>query len=206
MGWVMFFMICFGVFALYFGIRGLKKQKLYKTLDENCVWDDRKFLAISFQFLESIHIIDNTKNLNTLTSRIVFIDSIFPDLKGTHILPTYKMNVQDSINRFHKQYHDQTLGSELLDLLLEPDEYRLKVFYADSILKCFLKYYESQMQEMEKLVRESAIEKRRENIMRVGYDAKYTFKTFELPDTGQTDAIEKIREQFFYKKNKENRS
>lgn len=206
MGWIIFFMICFGVFALYFGIRGLKKQKLYKALDEKCVWDDRKLMAISFQFLESIHIIDNTKNLNTLTSRIVFIDSIFPDLKGTHVLPTYKLNIQDSINRFHKQYHDQTLGSELLDLLLEPDEYSLKVFYADSIHKCFLKYYESQMQEMEKLLRQSAIEKRIENIMKVGYDAKYTFKTFELQDTGQTDAIEKIREQFFYKKNKENRS
>ncbi len=43
-------------------------------------------------------------------------------------------------------------------------------------------------------------ENRKENLIKIGYSAKYMFKTYELPDNGQLEAIEKIREQFYYHK------
>jgi hypothetical protein len=55
--------------------------------------------------------------------------------------------------------------------------------------------------EIDRLKTASAKERRKDDIIKKGYSAKYAFKTNELPDVVCLNSIEEIRKQFYsYKK------
>lgn len=159
--------------------------------------------AKSKQMLESLEIISTTSMIDTLKGRIEFINSIYPDMIKASSLARYKADVQEGIELYKNMYYDRVLKDFELQLVLYPNLDDMKEFFAHSIASCYTRYVEKQKVEMSKLVRPSAIEKRREGLIRCGYDAKYMFKTYELPDNGNIDAIEQVRQQFYnhyYKK------
>ncbi|EKT3963227.1 hypothetical protein AAIP55_000806 [Flavobacterium psychrophilum] len=152
------------------------------------------------QFLESTDIISNTASLDTLTGRIEFINKIYPDIINLSNKSRYMQDVQAAIDEFKTAYYDKILTDIQIGLLVKPNEMELKKYFSDCIYSCYSRYVDKQIIEIEKLVRQSAKENRKDNLIKIGYSAKYMFKTYELPDNGQLDEIEKIRQQFYYHK------
>lgn len=82
-------------------------------------------------------------------------------------------------------------------MLLQPDVTQLKDYLSNCVVLSYAAFVKEEIVHMEKLMMKSAIKNRKERIIRVGYDAKYLFKTFELPDNKHLNAIEEIRKQFY---------
>lgn len=162
----------------------------------------REIEGKGFQLLESVEIITNTKNLDTLKGRIEFINSIYPSLLSYSSLHRYIMDAQKAIDRYKSIYYDRILTSVQSILLLKPNMDMLKQLYSDCILTCYTRYVDQQREEMERLKTNAAKERRREDIIKKGYIAKYMFKEFDLMDNGYLQKIEDIR-KMYYSYNKE---
>lgn len=150
------------------------------------------------QLLESIDIIHNASALDILRGRMDFIDGIYFAFLNRYNSKQYLTETQISNNTYKTMYYDRILKDFQIALLVKPDMQKLKQFYADCIVSCYERYVVKQMKEMIKLVRKSAIDKRKEFIIKVGDSAKYLFKTYKLPNNlGHLEDIENIRKQFY---------
>ncbi len=155
------------------------------------------------QFLESMYVIGTTKNLDTLSGRISFVDSIYSDIIKASQFDRYISDFQQSIGTYKTRYYDRIITDYQMELLLYPDIDKIKSFYADCIVQCFVRYSDEQIKAINLLKRETAIQNRKENVIAVGHGAKCMFKTFDLDTTkGHLGKIENIRKQFYYQSNK----
>lgn len=149
------------------------------------------------QLLESIYIIENSKNIDTLSGRIDFINQIYNNFIPASQMKAYQEHVAIVLDEYKAMYYDRTPTIAQITLLLYPDWEKMRLFYSDSIFYSYQRYTEYQTNEMNKLKTAKAQERRREDIIKKGYDAKYMIKTYELPDVGHSDSIEEIRERFY---------
>ena len=149
------------------------------------------------QFLESITIVQETANLDTLMGRLEFINKIYPDIVVSSKNIRFNLDVQKAIDECKTQYYDKILMDTKINLLVNPNDIELKKHFADCISNCYSRYVDRQKIEIQKLVRESAIEKRKDDLIKKGYTAKYMFKTYDLPENGHQDVIENLRKQFY---------
>jgi len=155
----------------------------------------------AIQLLESIYIVETTKNLDTLSGRIDFINGMYGYFIPASKMKSYQGHMASVIDEYKAMYYDRMLTENQVNLLLYPNIENIHLFYSDCIVSCYIRYVEQQTIEMNKLKTEAGKERRREDMIKKGYSAKYMFKTYELPDAGHLDAIENIREQFYsYKK------
>lgn len=177
-----------------YGNKGVNTKVHQNTLPD---FHEREIEGKGFQFLESIEVITNTKNLDTLKGRMEFINKIYPSLLSYSSLHRYAMDVQKSIDRYKTIYYDRILTSVQAVLLLKPNMDMLKQLYSDCILTCYTRYVNHQSEEISKLKTNAAKERRREDIINKGYIAKYMFKEFDLPDNGYLQKIEDIRKIYY---------
>lgn len=153
------------------------------------------------QVLESLEIIDETKNIDTLSGRMDFVNAIYENLLLVKDKPQYKRYVQRAIDDYKLMYYNKILKDYQISLLIAPDIVNLDKFYGYAIYQCFARFETQQREQMNKLTRESAIQNRREKIIKIGYSAKYLFKVYSITDyDNNIEKIESIRQKYFYKK------
>ena len=174
-----------------------KVQPKATTTPTKTLFAEKQIQQQSIQLLESLDIIYNTSALDTLIGRIDFISNIYPTFLNGCNSNRYLSDVQIGIDTYKTRYYDRILNDFQIALLVKPNTENLKQFYADCIVSCYIRYVEKQELEMSKLVRKNAIYIRKEDIIKVGYSAKYVFKTHELTDNGHLEAIENIRKRFY---------
>ncbi len=150
------------------------------------------------QLLESLEIMATTKNLDTLQGRMDFVLDFYSSLIT---LASFKQRffneAQVAIDTYKERYYDKVLKVAQVSLLITPSMDDLKAYFANCIVICYGEFVKVQAEEMSRLKRQSAIEKRKENIIDIGYSAKYLFSSYDLPNNGHQEAIEKLREQFY---------
>ena len=150
------------------------------------------------QLLESIHIIESTKDIETLRSRIDFLLKTYSSLVVLAVFKhKYVAEAEKAMNTYKVRYSERIITESQAALLLTPDLVALKNHISNCIVLSYAAHVKSELSQMEKLTRQSAIDKRKESLIKVGYSAKYLFKTFDLPDNKHLDAIEEIRKQFY---------
>jgi len=155
----------------------------------------------ALQLLESIYSLETTKNLDTLDGRIRFVDEFYDNFIPASKIGFYQGHMADIIDKYKAMYYDRILTENQVSLLLCPHLENIRLFYSDCIVRCYARYVEQQTIEMNKLKTDYGKERRREDMIKKGYSAKYMFKTYKLPDNGHLDSIENIRKQFYsYKK------
>lgn len=153
------------------------------------------------QVLETTEIVTTTQNLDILDGRFKLLYKWYDYLNMYNHEDRYKSYVYEGVEKYKTMYYDRIITDVQVEILLYAGEDNLKELHSKAIYECFARYVENQKQQMSQLVRESAIEKRKDKIVLLGYEAKYMFKTYQLPDNGQLEAIENIRKEFFkYKK------
>jgi hypothetical protein len=149
------------------------------------------------QLLESIYILETTKNFDTLCSRMDFIEQIYKNFIPASKINTYQNYMTEAIDTYKTMYYDRILTENQISLLLHPNLQNIQLFYSDCIVHCYERYVEHQILEINKLKTNAAKEKRKDDIIKKGYSAKYMFKEYNLPDIGHLDSIENIRKQFY---------
>ena len=182
----------------------IAKSKKSKTKIQEPTPDPFEIMQIGtrgIQLLESLHIIETTKNADTLTGRIKYILEFYPSFTALGMFPKqYSHEAEKAVNSYTERYPGRVISPKSMSLLLTPSMNEMGTHIANCIVVSYGEIVKSEVQHIETLKRESAKQKRIEGIIETGYRMKYLFKTHDLPDTGQTAAIEEIRKQFYHTK------
>ncbi len=196
-------LIGFIIFSLYMIGLKAKKNKEEKLIAEGkAVAKPDIFIRITqgrgLQLLETIDIISNTKNIDTLRGRIIFVKKIYPSLIYAAQKKRFLTDMQSALDQYKNMYYDKMLQEYQVALLITPKVDNLDVFLGNAIANTFERYVAQQQIEINKLKRESAIKKRHENIIKIGYDAKRIFKEFRISDyNNNLTRIENVRKQYY---------
>ncbi len=108
------------------------------------------------QLLESLSLLGSTKNIDTLTGRIDFINDMYDFFIESSKNGRYISDIQNSIDVYKQMYYDRVIKDYELKLVVAPNYQDLGKYYAECICACFFKYAKDQDTHIAKLKRESA--------------------------------------------------
>ncbi|WP_461631708.1 hypothetical protein [Labilibaculum euxinus] len=185
----------FIIFCVVMIIRKTKSQKINEPKADP--FEIMQIGTRGVQLLESLSIISTTRKLDTLSGRIEYILEFYPSFVALGMFPNqYMKEAQKARSEYEKRYPNRPINNKALYLLLTPDMDNMGEYIASCIVISYSEFIKDEMEHVEKLKRNSAINKRIENIIKLGDDFKSLFETHNLPDTGQFEAIDKMKELF----------
>lgn len=94
---------------------------------------------IVMQVLESIEIISNTKNIDTLKSRQDFLEKVFEELCIAYNTKNYRREALATIDAYKQLYYDKDVNEYQLTAVTNPMSFNLNAFACVSIMNCFFK-------------------------------------------------------------------
>lgn len=119
------------------------------------------------QLLESINILNTTKNLDTLIGRYDFISKMYDDFVKASHNKRYVSDIQTAIDQYKSLYYDKILKDYELALLVRPDHENLTEYYSDCLFNCFNGFYKDQISQIEVLKKDDAKQRRKEKIVEI---------------------------------------
>lgn len=145
-----------------------------------------------FQFIESLQIIDNTINIETLQSRMEFSTTLFNRIKNA-----YQYDLEDYSVEYAKAYYmiKKTYPNRFIPFNIKDIEkvslYDLNTFYCENIERCFNQYKDKMLVEMSKLKTPAAQKKRIEKIKDV-----YRQCDNMLNEIGNTESVNSLKKEY----------
>src|SRR3954454_7152898 len=98
-----------------------------------------------FVLLESLFIIETTKNIETLISRFHFALNINKELCKLSVSQGYIREVQLGLDNYRSHFFDRRLTDIQINLVSYPCQPYLQMLCYASLLKCFTNHYAEQM-------------------------------------------------------------
>ena len=163
-------------------------EPVISPFDYHCVVHGR-----ASQLLESIHIISTTKNPETLSGRIEFINQIYDNFIPASKIDLYPEHMAEVIAEYKDKYYDRELTDEQVGLLLSPSNERIQLFYSDCAIRFYERYIKHQTAEINGLKTNAAKTRRRIDMVEMGLCTKLLFTTNNLPNIGHLDKIAKLQ-------------
>ena len=120
------------------------------------------------QLLESINILNTTKNLDTLIGRYNFIIKNYDDFIKASNNKRYISDIQLAIDQYKTMYYEKILKDFELRLLVTPNFEDLKNYYLECLFNSFNGFYKEQIEQIENLKKEDAKKKRKDKIIEIG--------------------------------------
>jgi hypothetical protein len=114
----------------------------------------------SIQFLETLYILNNSKNIETIQSRIEFLETVTDRLRSLINNPDYKYFTQLAIDDYSVRYFNRIPGESDLSSLASPHSFDLEAYCIISLVNGLERYFEEQLDEIEFLKSSSSKEKR----------------------------------------------
>jgi len=131
-------------------------------------YDPRQIQRQGIQLLESINILNSTKNLDTLIGRYEFISKMYSEFVNASYNDRYVSDIQVSIDQYKTMYYDKILRDFELKLIVKPNNEDLKDYYSGCLFICFDGFYQEQINQIATLKKDDAKQKRKEKIVEVG--------------------------------------
>src|SRR5450759_2713504 len=82
----------------------------------------------SIQFLETLFILDNSKNIETIHSRIEFLESVTDHLRNLINNPDYQYLIQLAIDDYSIRYYNRIPSEADLSRLTSPHSFDLEAY------------------------------------------------------------------------------
>ena len=114
----------------------------------------------SIQFLETLYILDNSKNIETIQSRIEFLENVTDRLKNLSNNSDYRYLTKIAIDDYSIRYFNRVPGEFDLSRLSNPGSFDLEAYCIISLINGLKRYFEEQLDEIEFLKSSSSKEKR----------------------------------------------
>ena len=146
----------------------VKKQKDRETEIKNFNYSPIQVQRQGLQLLESLSILNSTKNLDTLVGRYEFITKMYDDFIKASYNKRYLSDIQTSIDQYKSMYYDRILNDFELGLLVRPNDENLKDYYSQCLFSSFNEFYNEQSDQIETLKKEDAKERRTKKIAEIG--------------------------------------
>lgn len=149
----------------------------------------------AIQTMESLYILATSKNITTIKGRYDFILTVIPTLKSAKNNSQYSVFIQTALEQFKTMYPASEPLDYQLAALSNPETFDINEFYCNSLTNGIRRFYETQVEEIKNLKRESAKIKR---ISKVKETIKLTQNELQLECSSTTsylatkDEIEKL--------------
>jgi hypothetical protein len=127
------------------------------------------------QFLETLHILGNSKNIDTIQSRIEFLREILETLRTNSIHPDYNYFVQQSIDDYSVRYPNRQISTADLDKINNPRNLEIDEYSAAILVNGLQRYYDDAITEIDYLKSVSARDKRISKIIQSVLTTKRAF-------------------------------
>ena len=154
-----------------------KTKEVFSTKDKNVTnysfnYSPQAIQRQGIQILESLHILFNTKNIDTLKGRFEFIETLYNDFLKASTNKRFLSDIQNSIDEYKMTYYERIPNEYEINLLIKPDKENLKKIYISCVFNCFKRFQEEQERQIESLKRQDSKARRIKNILNVGNEAK----------------------------------
>jgi len=116
--------------------------------------------STSIQFLETLYILTNSKNIETIQSRIEFLETVTDRLRNLINNPDYQYLTQLAIDDYSVRYFNRIPSESDLSRLTSPHSFDLEAYCIISLINGLKRYFEEQLDEIEFLKNSSSKEKR----------------------------------------------
>ncbi len=145
-----------------------EKQKQRETEIKNFNYTSIIIQRKGIQLLESLSILNTTKNIDTLIGRFEFIEKMYDDFIKASYNQRYISDIQASIDQYKSMYYDRIINDFELTLIAKPSFENLIEYYSSCLFDCFDRYFVEQIEQIEQLKKEEAKSKRKEKILEIG--------------------------------------
>jgi uncharacterized protein YeeX (DUF496 family) len=116
--------------------------------------------STSIQFLETLYILDNSKNIETIQSRIEFLENVTDRLRNLINNPDYQYLIQLAIDDYSIRYYNRIPSEADLSRLTSPHSFDLEAYCIIALINGLKRFFEEQLDEIEFLKSSSSKEKR----------------------------------------------
>jgi len=144
-----------------------EKQKQREAEIRNFKYVPMQIQRQGLQLLESINILNTTKNLDTLIGRYDFVSKMYDDFVKASHNKRYISDIQVAIDQYKTMYYDRILKDYELQLLVQPDHDNLTDYYSECLFNCFNGFYKEQIEQIENLKRDDAKQRRKEKVVEI---------------------------------------
>ncbi len=115
---------------------------------------------LTIQFLETVYILDNSKNGETIQSRIQFLETIVEKLIKLCSLPDYQYYTQIGIDDYKVRYLNRIPTEENIAGLSNPISYNFQKYCINSVILGLQKHVNDQIEEIQFLKSKGSKDKR----------------------------------------------
>ena len=154
--------IIIGAIAIYLInniLKGLKSNGKLVFYNPHTT-QNRMAIGSGVQLLETLHIISNTKNVETLTSRVDYLKGLYSRVFRASTVEAYPQNADEAIKEYRKKYHDRRPTTQHLELLKSPNLQNLYLFLDNEFYNCAARIYAHKVKEASNLKTNKAKERR----------------------------------------------
>lgn len=153
----------------------IKKQQNRENEIKNFNYIPNQIQRQGIQLLESIYLLNTTKNIDTLKGRFEFISQMYDDFIKASYNKRYLSDIQKSLDEYKSMYYDRIVKDFEIRLAMKPNFEELIDYYSACIFNCFNQFVEEQEKQISELKKEEAKNKRIEKIIEVGNEAIFEF-------------------------------
>jgi len=132
--------------------------------------------ATGIQFLETLHILENSKNIETIQSRIEFLKGALETLRSNSIHPDFGYFVQLAIDDYSVRYPNRQIFEADVDRINNPNNLDIDEYSASAIVNGLERYFDDEMIEIGYLKSFSARDKRISKIIHTVLTTKNAFE------------------------------
>jgi hypothetical protein len=116
--------------------------------------------STSIQFLETLDILDNSKNIETIQSRIEFLESVTEKLIYLKDKLDYQFLIQLAVDHYNLICYNRSPSETNLSRLSSPDNFDLETYCINALINGLKRFFDEQLDEIEFLKSSSSKEKR----------------------------------------------
>lgn len=117
------------------------------------------------QVLETLEIMDNSKNIDVVTSRGKFLGERLNFLKEVRLNSTYLFDLQRGVENYKALYYDKIPKELHLFCITQPHDFDLIDYYSQSVFMAYKRYTDMQFEQIALLKREGAKLKRKGKLL-----------------------------------------
>jgi hypothetical protein len=132
--------------------------------------------ATGIQFLETLHILENSKNTETVESRIEFLKGVHETLRSNSGHPDYNYFIQQAIDDYSVRYPDRHISEHAINKISNPIDLDVDEYSAAVLIGCLRRFFDSEMIEIEYLKSQSSRDKRISKIIKVILQTRSTLE------------------------------
>lgn len=128
--------------------------------------------SLIIKSLESIYILENSKNIDTIVGRYGFLKDNINELIDLSKDSRYNIDMQIGLDYYKKSYYDKIPTQAQLLAISNPEKANIELFYKMALTRSIVEYYHDHSKAIKGLQRQNAIDKRKASIIQMCHYVK----------------------------------